>query len=435
MRVAILKPDHIGDLILSSPAIRTIAARERDAALFISPKNLPIAQFLFPDIELREIELGHLSKSGQTFSIPDLREFEMVAFLRSDAVLNEQWARLRTRDFILPADTHDIHQSLIDFSVATYFGGTYDIDAAFFGSKEQNVARKAGRAPRHIGLSIGSGFHANAWAIQRWTEMARALLPAMDQIVLLCGPAEREKADLIAARLGSPHRVSVMEGGGDVALFVSAVDDLDLVVASDGGTAHLCSLVTPVLSIFGPSPFRRYAPFGKFNRLLTRRLSCSPCCQYATSLVNGCLTTECMTEIKAGDVQWALGLPPVHCEGARLVVSRDGVDLYLGVSHLNREAYIERFFCLLSREWKQNPEVLANTADPVRILSALQAARLDLVEAVDRVKNSPEFGLRWVGAALARMARLRQLSLDANAYLESCEKQEAPKANRVSPEL
>ena len=421
MKVAIIKPDHFGDLILSSPAIRTIASRERDTVLFIASRNRRLAQFLFPDIEVRDIEFGHLSKDGRSTSIPDLTQFEMVAVLRKDSVLTDDWARLRTHGSIMPADTLDVHQSLIDFSVAAYFGGEYDIDAAFFGSALQSVDEKATRVPRRVGLSIGSGFHANAWPAQRWVETARDLLSTTDSIVLLCGPAERDKATLIAARLGWPKSVSIVEGGGDIASFVSAVDDLDLVVASDGGTAHLCSLVTPIVSIFGPSPFRRYAPFGRFNRLLTRRLPCAPCCQYAAALVNGCLTTECMTGIAAKDVGSTLASPPAHGEQPRLSRSRNGVDLYLGVSHLHRDALLDKFSRAMSTEWAHRPDVLARMVDPVRVLASLQEARIDLIEAVDRLRNSPEANPGWVGATLARLARLHRSNTSAATYLDSCD--------------
>ena len=71
----------------------------------------------------------------------------------------------------------------------------------------------------------------------------------------------------------------------------------DWVVASDGGAGHLCSLAVPILSIFGGSPFRRYAPFGRRNRLMTQELPCSPCCQYMSRAINGCLSIECLVGI------------------------------------------------------------------------------------------------------------------------------------------
>ena len=132
------------------------------------------------------------------------------------------------------------------------------------------------------------------------------------------------------AKLG-PERVIV--GDQDYAGFVAAVGELDLVVASDGGTAHLCSKAAPILSIFGSSPYRRYAPYGGWNRILHQRLSCSPCIQYDSRRVNGCLSVECMAAVTAADVVSALELRPAPRLAAAMVPVRDGLMLLRGVSH------------------------------------------------------------------------------------------------------
>ncbi|GJE58363.1 glycosyltransferase family 9 protein [Methylobacterium trifolii] len=343
MSLAIVKPDHLGDLILSSGAIRAMCAARPDATVFVATKNLALARLLFPGIEIRAIDLPHLAKAGGALASPDLSPFEVVAMLRNDHVLNRQWAELRTRSFVQPEDTHEDHQSLIDYTVAARFAGFYDIDRAFFGTRLERVTEKAGRVPKRIGLSIGSGFHANAWPTTRWIDMARHLLETADAVTLIGGPAEQAKAAFIRDRLGRPAAVSLLIGGGDLAGFIGAVDDLDLVVASDGGTAHLCSLTTPIISVFGPSPFRRYAPFGRLNRLLTREMSCSPCCQYAAQLFNGCLTTECMTGLRPENVGSALDVRMPPASRARSLTLGDGVRLHIGVSHLDRERKLAGF--------------------------------------------------------------------------------------------
>lgn len=343
MSWAIVKPDHVGDLILSSAAIRAVAAIRPDVVLFVSVGNVPLARHLFPDLDVRTITFGHLSKGRVEDRIPDLGAFEVVAFLRSDGVITRQWASLRTRAAILPDDTHDDHQSLIDYTVAHALAGRYDIDRLFYGERLERVLGKSLAGPRRIGLSIGSGFHANAWPVTRWLAMAKRLLDGVDGLTIVCGPAEREKAAFMAARLGAPAALDLCVGGTDLGGFLQQVDGLDLVVASDGGTAHLCSLVTPVVSVFGPSPFRRYAPFGRLNRLLTRQMPCSPCCQYASTVVNGCLTTECMTAIEPRDVMPAIGMRLDARSRARSLPPRAGVHLHVGVSHIARERKLAAF--------------------------------------------------------------------------------------------
>lgn len=46
-KIAIVKPDHFGDLVLSRAAIRAVLASYPDAAVFVASRNLPLARFLF----------------------------------------------------------------------------------------------------------------------------------------------------------------------------------------------------------------------------------------------------------------------------------------------------------------------------------------------------------------------------------------------------
>src|SRR5262249_17062638 len=75
---------------------------------------------------------------------------------------------------------------------------------------------------------------------------------------------------------------------------------VDLVVATDSGTAHLAALVCPVVSLFGGSPWRRYAPLGPFNAVVSRNEACSPCVQFDRSRLNTCHTQEGLTNCMPG---------------------------------------------------------------------------------------------------------------------------------------
>ncbi len=143
-------------------------------------------------------------------------------------------------------------------------------------------------------------------------------------------------------RSSGPASLRIEVGSADFAAFVATVADLDLVIATDGGTAHLCALGAPVLSVYGPSPFRRYAPFGLHNRLVTRDLSCSPCCQYAAHLVNSCLSNECMTAISPGTVA-GLALKAQRLGKAGVKRLAPDLKVFQGPSHLDREELIDAF--------------------------------------------------------------------------------------------
>ena len=350
MTLAILKPDHIGDLVLSSAAIRCALARRPGSVLFVASSNLALARILFPAATIQAIDFPHLSKikAGHA-GYPDLRAFEHVMFLRADNRINPAWADLRCRNYSFPSDSHDHHQAMLDYGVAAALLGEYDIDSLHFGANLAAMQQKASTPPQSIGLCIGSGFHANLWPAAHWLGLGEALLAAGRDVHVIAGPAEAGLGAALTSALGLPAQ-RLIRGGADIAAFLDQVGTLDRVVASDGGAAHLCSLRAPMLSIFGPSPFRRYAPYGVFNRLLTRDLSCSPCCQWTSTLVNGCLSNECITSITPADVLNALR-PPYHIprEGYATPL-RPGLSLYEGVSHLSFRTK------LAERTWQQNTE-------------------------------------------------------------------------------
>ncbi len=334
MKLAIVKPDHLGDVVLSSPAIRALAARYSDLTLFVASRCHSLATALFPGIKIEILDLAHLSKETQNLqALPDFSTFDAVALLRRDHVITPQWAFLRMPRFAMFEDSHAWHQTILDYGVAREFAPPYDIDAMFYGEHAERVAAKASAEPSNVGLSIGSGFYANSWPAVRWIELGRALRRQGRDVAVVHGPAEATLAKIIAQEIQGAR---TLRGGGDFRSFFDEVDRLDLVIASDGGTAHLCSMTTPILSIFGPSPVRRYAPTGQWNRVLTQMLSCSPCCQYAERLVNGCLSVECMSGVLAEDVLTVMDDRVQAGQAGCEIVVREGLRLIKGPSWLNR---------------------------------------------------------------------------------------------------
>ncbi len=336
MKIAIVKPDHFGDLVLSSAAIRAVLASYPDAAVLVASRNLPLARFLFGEAcDLREINLPHLTKhgDGRQSACIDLLAFDLVLSLRNDDTLKPAWADLHCHDYVFPIDTDDYHQTKLDYPVVSGLVGRYDIDALHYGTDLAAVRQKASRAPARIGLSIGSGFHANAWPAVRWIELGQRLLAEGRVVRVFCGPSEVTVGRVIAGVLELGDGGMVV-GDTRIEVFAQEAAQMDWIVASDGGTAHLCGLFAPVTSIFGPSPFRRYAPFGRWNRLLTQELDCAPCCQWTVKVVNGCLSTECMVNIGVEQVMAGLGPPYVGDIEPGAVDAGGGCRMYYGLSHL-----------------------------------------------------------------------------------------------------
>ncbi len=304
MRVGLLKPDHLGDLVLAAPAVAALRRRFADLTLFGHPQALPLAAHLFPGLRLRPLTLPHLDRSralpadGPAPGEAGLREVDLLICLRWDRHVERLLGRLGVEFHASWLDVLDLHVAAEHRAVVEPFAGPYEVLESFAYPRRPPGCRPSDVAA--VGLCVAAGFRLNAWPSCHWLGLAERLHRRGAEVVLIGGPDEavrlRVLADACEGALG--YRPRVLLGGADFGAFLEAVADAaDLVVATDSGTAHLVSLVCPVVSLFGGSPWRRFAPLGRFNAVLSRRLACSPCRQFDRGSVNACVTPDCLANL------------------------------------------------------------------------------------------------------------------------------------------
>ncbi|HLN28790.1 MAG TPA: glycosyltransferase family 9 protein [Gemmataceae bacterium] len=315
MRVGILKPDHLGDLILSAPAIAALRRRFTDLTLLCHPRNVPLAGHLFPGLRALPMLLPHLDKDRGR----DLGEQARHQILREeiDLLICLRWDGQIQRSLTIPdieyhapslADS-ERHVAAEHRDIVASLTGPYEIlDSYTYPSLPATNRRPTN--PKAIGLGISAGFRLNAWPLCHWLELAELLHRDHIATVLVGGPAERGRLQILGdALLGSiGYFPQIVIGGNDFGTTLGRLHQLvDLIVATDSGTAHLAALARPVLSLFGGSPWRRFAPLGRFNAILSRRYLCSPCQQFSRASVNMCHTQECLTNLTPRQVHQCLG--------------------------------------------------------------------------------------------------------------------------------
>jgi ADP-heptose:LPS heptosyltransferase len=305
VRVGILKPDHLGDLILAAPAIAALARRFSSLTLFCHPKSLGLAEYLFPRLRALPIALPHLDKEFR----PDTsfrqrlellrREVDLLICLRWDGQI-DHLLTIPDIEFYTPAaEDPKTHVSVDQRTLVCPFTGSYEILDSYVCPGFPPLERRPSRL-RSVGLCISAGFRLNRWPLCHWLELAERLNRGGVSIVLLGGPAEVGRLHVLeetmADRFG--YRPPVIVGGSDFGVTLQRLyDSVDLVVATDSGTAHLAALARPVLSLFGGSPWQKFAPLGRFNAILSRRYHCSPCRQFNRVEANTCHTQECLTNL------------------------------------------------------------------------------------------------------------------------------------------
>jgi len=122
-------------------------------------------------------------------------------------------------------------------------------------------------APGEAGILInpGAGWGAKRWPVERYAEIARALLNRGFRVFVNAGPGELTLADTVVQRTGGGATSLVCS----IEQLISITRRVRLAIAGDTGPLHLaCALGRPVVGIYGPTDPSRNGPFGTRFRVL-----------------------------------------------------------------------------------------------------------------------------------------------------------------------
>ena len=156
---------------------------------------------------------------------------------------------------------------------------------------------------RLVVIHPGTGGPTKHWTATGWASVGDALAaePAT-RLLLTGGPGEAALVAEIAALLTRPALTLV--GQTSVGQLAALLGRAALVLGVDSGPLHLAvSQGAPTLHLFGPSDQLRFGPWGAPHRhvVLRANLFCSPCGEFA-ACPRGTTGPECMIAISAATV-------------------------------------------------------------------------------------------------------------------------------------
>jgi ADP-heptose:LPS heptosyltransferase len=127
----------------------------------------------------------------------------------------------------------------------------------------------------YMGFGVGSREARKNWPLERFAELSRMLSGRKLAPVLLLGPQERDRAEEIRAVIPTAAAIDFaapLEGCDPLDLAVAVLRRLSVIVANDSGVGHLAGAAgRPVVSLFGPTDPRRWAPFAPLQRSIWAR--------------------------------------------------------------------------------------------------------------------------------------------------------------------
>jgi ADP-heptose:LPS heptosyltransferase len=125
---------------------------------------------------------------------------------------------------------------------------------------------------RYVGLAPGSRQAEKNWPMARFCELAARLAAEGLTPVIFLGPMEGAVDEDLRARLPAAHVLRADPDQSPSAALdhlIAQAQRLSLLIANDNGVGHLMGAAgTPVLSLFGPTDPRRWAPVAPRNQVL-----------------------------------------------------------------------------------------------------------------------------------------------------------------------
>jgi ADP-heptose:LPS heptosyltransferase len=121
--------------------------------------------------------------------------------------------------------------------------------------------------PAYVGLAPGAGDRRKCWPLDRFIELAKRL-PAP---VVLLGPGESDWSDELHRALPGA-RFPLQAGADGPLLSIAVARRLAVAVANDAGMGHLLAAGDcPLVSLFGPTPAEKFAPFAAMLEVVDAR--------------------------------------------------------------------------------------------------------------------------------------------------------------------
>lgn len=314
-----LRPDHIGDVLLSAPALGALRATFPEAELtyLVGPWSAEVARrgppvrvqtLSFPGFTRRPKAnpLAPYALLGQAAVELRRQTYDLAVVLRPDhwwgALLGlaagiptrvgfdvPETRPLLSHTFPLDPRRHAAEQGLaLAGYVAELYGRTPKaaaIEPAFRVCHAERQAaahllaeRGLGTTRRLVAIQPSSGAALKSWPVPAWAGLADRLLAAGLDVVLVGGPVDGALLASIQAHQPRPTPTLVGQPlGVSAALYARCA----LVVGLDGGGPHLAAAVgTPTVRLYGPASPARYGPWPPRQDqrvLLARGLACVPC--------------------------------------------------------------------------------------------------------------------------------------------------------------
>lgn len=156
------------------------------------------------------------------------------------------------------------------------------IEEIEFGLKPKPMPEEAANlfssSAKRVGIILGSTWQTKNWPTEGYIKLVRDLVSDSNlELFLLGDPSQVPVASEITKSIQAPNLFD-LTGKTKLSGAISIISRLDLLVGPDSGPGHIAAaLSVPQVTLFGPTPENRVAPYGGENLRIRASVPCAPC--------------------------------------------------------------------------------------------------------------------------------------------------------------
>ena len=337
MKILILKPSSLGDVIQALPILRLLKLHFRDAEIFwwIDSSLAPLVE---SDPDLADIIRFERKRWGKPQHWPEmlrsvrrLREhnFDLVIDLqclarsaafawlaRGKNLVGLDEVREGARGFYdVAVPRKSFHTHAVDWYLSVLPPLGVPVHKNFIWLPERpeisaEVKRKWPEAfpastsqlpnSKLILLQPGARWKNKRWPANHFAELVRALVQKFPVVhfTILGDKGDQPLGDIIS-RAAPAHCLNLC-GATSLPEMIEWIRLGDLMITNDTGPMHVAAaLGKPLVALLGPTEPRRTGPYGQFENVLRLDLPCSPCLSSRCTFEK---TDECLHALAAAQV-------------------------------------------------------------------------------------------------------------------------------------
>lgn len=306
MKILILKPSSLGDVVQALPVLRLIKRHWPESRVFWWIDSA-LAPLLEGDPDLTGVVRFERRRWASPLNWGELwRSIQWVRQQRFDLVIDLQclarsagfgWladgaltvgldeSREAARGFYdVTVRRASFHTHAVDWylSVLPVLKVPVSRDFVWMAARPQVAAevrsKWLGSGERWMVMQPGARWATKRWPIESYAELLRNVLAADKG--LRCAVLGGDNDVALAERLAAVDRARCLNLAGKTSLpeMVEWIRTCELMVTNDTGPMHVAAaLGKPLVAVFGPTEPRRTGPYGRLQSVIQLDLPCAPC--------------------------------------------------------------------------------------------------------------------------------------------------------------